>query len=411
VNEAAPNSLRATGRSALVILVAALCLGVAGAVVLASLGDRDATGSQSPGGQPGATGPGAATAGIPPRRGPVMPAGCGDVDPSSPPRLEFLLDGGVADYGSVPQGARIPMEVKFRNAGQGLLCVMRVNTLCGCLKARFQDAKKRRYKPGEEGVIVLMLDTNNREGRIEKSVSVHSNDLDAPIKKFMMHCDISLGVVAAPVSVHFGRHPRNTPGAGVLTLRSPKDDPEWKVLGVEGTMPVPGARDLRKYEYEIKPVADAKWRLFELTIRAPGMGREGEFRDPLVIRTTHPDRPRLIVQSFFHVVPRIQVVPSRAMLGYVKAGTPRQPVEIRLVPGSPELAFEITKVEVVAAPGRPPLQGGFNVTHGKRGALAVVRIQYDGLARKSGLLEAVVIVHTTDEKAAQVRIPVSATVR
>ncbi len=405
MNSAAPDNPNGSPKGALVILVVALCLGIAGAVVAASLRDGEETSEQVPGGDGGVPyqpGP----------RGPVaMPAGCGDIDPSTPPRLEFLLDGGVADYGRVRQGARVPMEIKFRNAGEGLLCVMRVTTLCGCLKARFKDAKKKRYKPGEEGVIVLMLDTNNREGRIEKSVTVNSNDLEFPLKKLPMHCDISLGVVAAPTSVHFGRHPRNTPGAGILTLRSPKDDPEWKVLGIEGTMAVPGEQKLRKYEYDVKPVADAKWRRFELTIRAPGIGKEGELRDPLVIRTSHPDRPRLIVQSFFQVVPRIQVVPSRAMLGYVKAGTPRQPVEVRLVPGVPELAIEITKVEVVAAPGRPPLRGGFNVTHGKRGDLTVVRIQYDGRARKSGLLDAVVIVHTTDEQAPEVRIPVSATVR
>ena len=70
----------------------------------------------------------------------------------------------------------------------------------------------------EEGVLVLMLDTNNREGQIEKGVTVNSNDLATPLKKLMMRCDVSLGVVSAPTSVHFGRHPRNTPGTGVLTL-------------------------------------------------------------------------------------------------------------------------------------------------------------------------------------------------
>ena len=394
-------------KGALAILVVALCLGVVGAVVAASLraGDED-------GGDESRDRSGTSVHRTRPARGPTaMPAGCSDFDPSNPPRLEFLIDGDAVDYGRVPQGARIEKEVRFRNAGKGLLCVMKVTTLCGCLKARFQDPKKKRYQPGEEGVIVLMLDTNNREGRVEKGVTVNSNDLAFPLKKLMMRCDISLGVVAAPVSVHFGRHPRNAPGTGVLTLRSPKDDPEWNVLGIEGTMASPGTRELRKYEYEVKPVADAQWRRFEVTIRAPGISKEGELRDPLVIRTSHPDRPRLIVQSFFHVVPRIQVVPSRAMLGYVTAGAPRQPVEVRLVPGSPGLSFEITKVEVEAAPGRPPLKGGFNVTHGKRGDLAVVRIQYDGVARKEGLLSAVVVVHTTDEKAPEVRIPVSATVR
>ena len=67
-----------------------------------------------------------------------------------------------------------------------------------------------------------------------------------------------------------------------------------------------------------------------------------------------------------------------------------------------------------AAAGRPALPAGgsgFVTEHGKENGIAFVDVQYDGKPRAAGLIEVVLVVHTTDEQMPTVRIPVTATIR
>lgn len=398
-----------SARRAPAIVAAVVSLAVMGSVVAMALSGR----SEDPGPRRSMDGPGV----LPPRVDTPLPdsmaAGCTAVDPDNPPVLAFDLAGGVADFGPVKQGERRTMEVTFRNAGTGLLCVTRVATGCGCLKVRFKNLGKTMYNPGETGVIVMILDTTNREGILTKKVDVFTNEPAAPIRSYTMRCDISQAIVASPSKLSFGQHPRSTPASTTLLLKSPKDDASWEVTACKGTRRTPEGH-LLDYAFDTKAIDDPRFRVIQLTLHHPGLATPGPWRDGIVIKTTHRERPEVLVQAHFIVVERIIPVPRRVPLGFISLGAKRPPRRVLLRPGGAGVRFEITGVTVEAPPGRPPLggdTGGFVTEHGVENGIAFVDVQYDGKPRGAGLIEAILVVHTTDEQMPTVRIPVTATIR
>ncbi|MDJ0973630.1 MAG: DUF1573 domain-containing protein [Planctomycetota bacterium] len=398
-----------TARRAPAIVAAVVSLAVMGGVVAMALTGRDEEPpSRAPIDIPSSLPPGVETP-LPD----AMAAGCTSIDPDNPPVLSFELPDNTADFGPVRQSERRTMEVTFKNTGNGLLCVTRVSTGCGCLKVRFKNLGKKMYNPGETGVIVMVLDTTNQEGVLAKKVDVFTNEPASPIKSFTMRCDVSQAVVAAPSKFSFGRHPRGTPASGKLLLKSPKEDASWTVTACKGTRRTPGGK-LLDYRFETKPVDDPRFRVLELTLHHPGLGTPGAWRDGIVIKTTHRERPEVLVQAHFAVVERIIPVPQRMPLGFISPGARRPPRRVILRPGTAGVRFDITKVTFEAAAGRPALPAGgsgFVTEHGKENGIAFVDVQYDGKPRAAGLIEVVLVVHTTDEQMPTVRIPVTATIR
>ena len=345
------------------------------------------------------------------RRDPEL-AGCSDLDPERPPKLVFELEGDQLDFGKVKQDVRVTMPVPFRNDGQSTLCILRVETGCGCLKAHLAS-RQRRFQPGESGVINVELDSSAREGVVKKSISVTTNELAAPIRQIRARCDISLAVIASPPAIRFGRHSRGLPAHGATSLRSPVEDAAWTVTKVEGTRLTDQGRRV-EYTFDVKAVPDPRYRKLMLIVHHPGLEQDGEFRDPLIVHTTHPERRTLSIQSFLEILPRIRAEPARVSLGFIRSGATRPPTNVRVLSNLKDVTFEITGVHVEPRDGRERQAAGegFEVTFGMDGASrGWVDVRYDGKTRKPGLLEAVVVVETSDERMPELRIPVSATIR
>lgn len=391
------------------IIGAVLAVAVMGAVVAFALANRDTPDSDGGGGVvPPHETTGGALAPRPGARADM--SGCTSVDPDRPPEVKFELKDNLYDFGTVKQNEKITAEVTFVNAGSGLLCVTNVGTGCGCLKVEFKNPAKKRFNPGERGTVVMVLDTTAREGVIDKSVEVFSNDLNKPVRGFRVRCDVSAAVVAAPPRIHFGRLPRRAPASAEILLKSPKGDPAWEVTDVKGTRKPPKGGYV-KYTYTVTPVEDPRFHVFRVKVEHPGLDKEGPFRDGIVFTTTHPDRAEVLVQADIEIVARIRAQPRRMPLGFVRSGAPRPPSRVRLFAGAAGITFEITSVEIVRGAGRDEASAGFTATHGEDEQSWWVDVKYDGKARKKGLLEAELVIHTTDPEMPIVRVPITATIR
>jgi len=79
------------------------------------------------------------------------------------------------DFGKIPQGKIVSSTVKFRNTGNANLIIKDVKTSCGCTAALIS---KKVLKPGEEGKIRIEFDSTGKEGKISRTVTVYSNDLN-----------------------------------------------------------------------------------------------------------------------------------------------------------------------------------------------------------------------------------------
>jgi hypothetical protein len=338
-----------------------------------------------------------------------VPGGC-RYDADHPPRLVFDLPPDGVSFGAVKQGVKIERDVTFRNEGSGALCIRRVDSGCGCIKARLVG-EKRRYEPGEAGTIRVILDTKGREGQQKKTITLFTNAENDPLRKFVVRAAITLGMRVGPSFLNFGRATVGQPAKATIRLRTPKDDADWEVTSVEGTRLV-GEKPL-PYEWTVNEIPDPRDLIREVVVVHPGLSSKDDrsFKDEIVVRTTHADHPEYRVPAHLLVVPPILAVPPRAVLGYVPSRLP--PPRVRLVPGDTSVEFRITKLEFELPRGAENREGGpgFVAKMGQDDAGEWwVEVHYDGKPRKAGPLKATLVVHTDLDRMPELRIECFATV-
>lgn len=315
-------------------------------------------------------------------------------EPGQPPRLVFDLPPSGVEFGAVKQGVELEREVAFKNDGSGPLCIRRVDSGCGCIKARLVGDKKR-YEPGEGGSVRVTLDTRGREGLQKKTISLVTNVVEDPLRKFTVRASITLGLRVGPSFLNFGRATAGRPAEAKVRMRTPKEDADWEVQDVVGTDLIDGKPVA--YEWEVVELKDPRDLVREIVIRHPGISQEQgrSFKDRIVIRTSHPDRSEFEVPAHLLIVKAILAVPPRAVLGYVPSKLP--PPRIRLVPGDDSVKFTVTDLtfETRAGEAVPPGGLGFIATTGQDASGEWwVEVRYDGKPRRPGRIQAVLVVHT-----------------
>lgn len=332
----------------------------------------------------------------PDRRHP-MPSGC-EVDAGEPPVARFDLAGDVLDLGAVRQGTTTVRDVSLRNAGSGVLCVRDVATGCGCVLAELLG--ENRIPPGTSGSIRVTVDTANREGRQEKAVRVFTNDPATKESVFQVVVDVRLGIVVVPSATgkYFGRHAPGKPGEIVVRLKCPKSDPAWEVTGVEGQR--------TKFAWSVKAVEpnDVVFRDYDLTIVHPGALEPILHTEDLMVKTTHPDRPEILLgQTQLLVVNKYFPGPPTVSFGYVGgAAAPKDRIALVMSgEGSTDFVVKGARIEGKGFAAKEPRK----VPQGW-----AVDVSYDGAARKPGAIEAALVVSIDDAEMPEMRIPVRATV-
>jgi len=385
-----------------VVLTSALTLAIMGLVIAAGVKEKQKRDALAAGLHPG---DGWTTPAGEGERDPGIPADGCPYDPDHPPRLVFDLPPTGLEFGAVKQGALLERDIVFHNEGSGPLCVRRVDSGCGCIKAHL-EGEKRRFEPGESGQVKVTLDTKGRDGDQKKVITVYTNVLDDPLRKFTVRASITLGMRVGPSFLNFGRATEGRPAKATVRLRTPKDDADWKVTEVVGTKPFDG--EIVPYTWEVVDLADPRDLVREIIITHPGIPKEPgrSFQDTIRIRTTHPDRPEFELPAHLLVVQPILPVPPRAHLGFVPSSLP--PQRIRLVPGDDSVKFTVTDLTWETRDGEDPPPGGFGfeATKGQDPTTGewYVEVSYDGKRRAPGRLQAVLVVHTDLDRMPTVRI-------
>jgi hypothetical protein len=106
-------------------------------------------------------------------------------DPKSP---KLYFPESSHDFGSVVSGKVVDYTFKFKNNGKEALVIKDVKTSCGCTAALVSS---KRLLPGQEGTLHVELDTQNREGKMSRNISIESNDPEEPIKVILIFADIN----------------------------------------------------------------------------------------------------------------------------------------------------------------------------------------------------------------------------
>jgi hypothetical protein len=89
--------------------------------------------------------------------------------------LQYIED--FFDFGSITQGEVVTHTFRFRNAGTDDLIIKDLIPDCGCTKP---TVDKKVLKPGEEGSVEVIFDSNGWQGSQYKSLALRTN---SPIRE------------------------------------------------------------------------------------------------------------------------------------------------------------------------------------------------------------------------------------
>lgn len=76
------------------------------------------------------------------------------------------------DFGKINQGEKVAYNYKFKNVGKGPLIILNATATCGCT---VPEVPKEPIKPGAEGEIKVVFDSNGKSGMQDKVITVTSN--------------------------------------------------------------------------------------------------------------------------------------------------------------------------------------------------------------------------------------------
>jgi hypothetical protein len=95
----------------------------------------------------------------------------------------------TVDFGEVTSGKVIDILFEFENTGNETLTIKNIIPACGCTTA---NMAKREYKPGEKGTISSKFNTSGYNGKVVKTITVTSNDPEAPETRLTMKGTVTI---------------------------------------------------------------------------------------------------------------------------------------------------------------------------------------------------------------------------
>ena len=94
------------------------------------------------------------------------------------------------DFGVLNAGQVVNYTFTFKNTGKSTLEIKDIKTSCGCTAA---VPSTKKLESGEEGTLRVELDTKNREGKMNRNVTIQSNDPDEPNKVIIIFANVKSG--------------------------------------------------------------------------------------------------------------------------------------------------------------------------------------------------------------------------
>lgn len=91
------------------------------------------------------------------------------------------------NFGKVKEGFKYEYTFSFSNSGSSVLNIKDVKSSCGCAVA---SISKKELKPGESATLKVELDTAKRKGKMSRTLTVISNDPEAPNKILTLYADV-----------------------------------------------------------------------------------------------------------------------------------------------------------------------------------------------------------------------------
>jgi hypothetical protein len=221
----------------------------------------------------------------------------------SGPKITF--EEKVQDLGEVGPGTENVCKFKFKNTGDALLKIKKVEKTCGCTVF---SLKKRKYAPGESGSIKVTYSASQRTGKVTKKLYVSSNDKTGAEIALTIKAVVALKVCHQPDRLE------------LMLKDSDANCPKITLTSVDGTpfsiksFKSPGNGITASFDRKAKATSFVLQPT--VNIRKLKKNRIGSIR----IAVTHPQCKSVTVG--YNVLAKFKVTPPRIMLRNVEQGKP-----------------------------------------------------------------------------------------
>ena len=239
------------------------------------------------------------------------------------------------DLGRVVEGLDSTVQLLFQNTGDGALTILGVEASCSCV---IGDVSERSYAPGESGELTVGLKTAGTDGWVSETLTIKSDDPDAPARQVVLRATVVPEVSAEPSSVHLTSLPNKRPAPFQVVVTNNLGQ-AFEIEQVKCSAPWLRA--------DWPPKARAASHVLHIECTRPVSESTDEW---IEIHTTLPDHKVIRVTVAYQTTMPARATPSLIYLGRIVRGRRAgRTIEINAV--RPDLPLELALVRESLVPG------------------------------------------------------------
>ena len=235
------------------------------------------------------------------------------------------------DMGQMQQMEEKRQQVTVTNNGAGRLVISEVDADCGCT---VPTLARKELGPGESTVIEINFNSKRFQGRVVKTVTIHSNDPVNPAFEVMLQAEVSSPLLVDPANrrVGFTRGVAETDRTQRVTFTATEDVPLQ--IRCDNTR-------MREFEVNVINGLDGNPSVAALDVTLPANADPGRKRDSARVETNIEGFETVDIDMQAWVVARLGYAPAALKLRYQKEFN----MSVRFAPEVAELQFKITGAE------------------------------------------------------------------
>ena len=184
------------------------------------------------------------------------------------------------DFGKATEGQLLKHVFKFTNKGTATLEILSVEAACGCTSTLLSQ---KQIPPGGVGQIEAALKTEGNSGRIEKTVTVTTNDPRQSQIILNLAATIEPEFNISERAVYFGSVPKGKEVVREIEIRVPPEK-SVKLLSAESTD--------AQVVVRLEPVG-ASGKTYKVVATQKADAPDGYHFGNIVVKTTSPFTPEL----------------------------------------------------------------------------------------------------------------------
>jgi len=104
------------------------------------------------------------------------------------PAPHIVIEPEAVDLGKLDEGVEVKRNFAIKNTGNSQLKIYEAHSSCGCT---VPTLKKSDLAPGETADLEIMIDTSMKQGKVDKTVEVSSNDPNRPVVPVAIKMDVA----------------------------------------------------------------------------------------------------------------------------------------------------------------------------------------------------------------------------